>query len=759
VSGVSEVASFGGFVKQYQVVLDQDRLRAYGISIHDVRTALERNNDDVGGSVLELSEREYMVRSRGYVRGLEDLAKIAVGRGPSGVPIRLSELATLQVGGEARRGVGELDGKGEAVGGIVVARFGENANQVIADAKKKLKELEAGLPEGISIKITYDRSLVIGRAVDTLSRAVVEELIVTALICLVFLLHLRSAFVAVIVLPIGLLTSILAMNALGINANIMSLGGLALAIGVMVDSGIVMIENAHQRLHEDGGRSPRADVVLAAAREVGPSLFFSLLVITVSFLPIFVLGEESGRMFKPLAYTKTFAMAAGAVLGITVVPALMVLLVRGRIPHHDKNPLNRLGEAIYDMAFRVAIRHPFFVLLVVLGLGASTWYPLSRIGSEFMPKLDEGDLLYMPTTDPSIGVGKGRELLQQTDKLIARVPEVLSVHGKIGRAETATDPAPLSMIETVVQLEPDRSKWRKLRVERVFDAWPAALSTPLAWLFPPERPITVQELKTGWNDPDGTHHAGLDEIVRVPGVANAWPFPIENRINMLSTGIKTPVGIKLFGPDLAVLADLAQRSAAAVSRVSGTLSAYPDNTVGGYLPRHRRRPRPDRALLSVARRRAGRDPDRDRRHDRRDDDRGSRALPDHAALRARAARRLAGAADDPRPDAGRAADPARPARADLARARPADAAQRERADDRPGVRRHHRPRPRRLRRGGQARRRGRGPAAARLHAHLGRHDRVPREGQRAPARRDPDHAAADRPPAVPVGAVVVPRRR
>ena len=582
VPGVSEVASFGGYVKQYQVVLDPERMRAYGVSIHSVRTAIERNNDDVGGSVVELSEQEYMVRSRGYVRGLEDLGKITVARSKAGVPIRLSEIATLQIGGESRRGVGELDGKGEAVGGIVVSRFGENANQVIIDVKKKLAELAPGLPKGVEVKITYDRSQVIGRAVDTLSTAVFEELIVTALICLVFLLHVRSALVAMLVLPIGLLASILTMNTLGINANIMSLGGLALAIGVMVDSGVVMIENAHKRLADNAGRRPRAEVILEAAQEVGPSLFFSLLVITVSFLPIFVLGEQSGRMFKPLAYTKTFAMAAGAVLGITVVPALMVLWIRGRIPREDRNPLVRYSQALYEPAFRFVLRHPVFTLVCVLLLGASTAFPLSRIGSEFMPKLDEGDLLYMPTTDPSISVGKSRELLQQTDKLIALVPEVRAVHGKIGRAETATDPAPLSMIETVVQLETDRSKWRQRSTERFWKDWPVILRDAAAWLFPASRPVTIHELKTGWNDPDGTHHPGLDEIVRVPGLANAWPFPIENRINMLSTGIKTPVGIKLFGPDLGVLADLAQKTAAAVSGVPGTRSAYPENTVGGY---------------------------------------------------------------------------------------------------------------------------------------------------------------------------------
>ncbi|MEZ5967331.1 MAG: efflux RND transporter permease subunit [Planctomycetota bacterium] len=592
VGGVSEVASFGGFVKEYQVILDPERLRAFDLRLRDVATAIERSNHDVGGSVVERAEQEYMVRSRGYLRGLDELAQVPVGLGRDGTPVLLGQVADLAVGGEARRSVGELGGQGEAVGGIVVARFGSNAYQVIQAVKAKLDELRPGLPEGVSIVPTYDRSLVIGRAVDTLRTAVFEELLVTAGICLLFLAHVRSALVAILVLPIGLLASILTMTLLGINANIMSIGGLALAIGVMVDSAVVLVENAHkhlQRARELHAREgtplpPQPALVLAAAKEVAPSLFSALLVITVSFLPIFVLGGESGRMFGPLAWTKTFAIFAGAILGITVVPALMVYFVRGRIPREESNPINRLSEALYEPMFWLCLRHPVATLTLVLLLGASTLYPLGKIGSEFMPKLDEGDLLYMPTTDPSISVGKAREVLQQTDKLIALVPEVRTVHGKIGRADTATDPAPLAMVETVVQLEPDRSKWRQRRVERFYDDWPrwlGWLDGALTWLWPKQRPITIDELKYGWSEPDGSVHPGIDGIVKLPGMANAWPYPIENRLNMLATGIKTPVGIKLFGPDLAVLDALAQRTAAAVQAVPGTTSAYAENNTGG----------------------------------------------------------------------------------------------------------------------------------------------------------------------------------
>jgi Cu(I)/Ag(I) efflux system membrane protein CusA/SilA len=580
VDGVSEVAAIGGFVRETSVRVDPLRLQAFGLSLDDVAGAIERSNQNVGGSVIELAESEYMVQSRGTLRGLEDLERVAVGRAPDGAPIRLGDVAEIEIGGAARRGVGELDGRGEVAGGVVIARSGENAHRVIRAARAKLFELEAGLPAGVSVLVTYDRSQLIERAVGTLRTAVLEELVVVALVCLAFLLHLRSALVAILVLPVGLLVSILVMQVLGINANIMSLGGLALAIGVMVDSAVVMIENAHKHL-ERGGRE-RTRAILDAACEVGPSLFASLLVITVAFLPIFALGEESGRLFRPLAFTKTFAIAAGALLGITLVPALMIWFVRGRIPSEESNPLNRLAMRAYEPFFNAALARPWLTLALVIGLGASTLYPLRALGSEFMPPLDEGDLLYMPTTDPSLSVGKSQELLQQSDELIASFPEVLSVHGKIGRAETATDPAPLSMIETVVRLETDRSRWRRRPVERFWSGWPAWLAWPFARSFwRAERALTTPELLYGWTDPDGTAHLGLNQAVRLPGVANAWPYPIENRINMLATGIKTPVGIKHFGPDLDVLAELAERTAAAVRVVPGTTSAYAERTGGG----------------------------------------------------------------------------------------------------------------------------------------------------------------------------------
>ncbi|MEK7271182.1 MAG: efflux RND transporter permease subunit, partial [Planctomycetota bacterium] len=508
------------------------------------------------------------------------------------------DVATLGIGGEARRGVGEWNGKGEAVGGVIVSRFGENAYQVIQDTKSRLSDLEEDLPPGVEIRTSYDRSALIGRAVDTLRQAVIEQLVITALICLVFLGHVRSTIVAVVVLPIGLLVSLLVMQIMGINANIMSLGGLSLAIGVMVDSGVVMIENAHKHLERErerialgGATRGRIAVVLEAAQEVGPSLFFSLLVITVAFLPIFVLGEQSGRLFKPLAYTKTFAIAAGAFLGVTLVPVLMVYLVRGRIPVEERNPVNRLSMRLYDPVFRLVMRHPFATLVVTAALGLSALWPLSRRGSEFMPALDEGDLLYMPTTDPGVSITKAKEILQQTDKMMMATgpggqrlfPEILSVHGKIGRAETATDPAPLSMVETVVQLETDPAKWRKRKVSRFHDALPGWLAAPFtATFWPRERPITTEELVRGWTDPDGTRRPGLDDAVKLPGMANAWPYPIENRINMLSTGVKTPVGVKILGPNLEVLESLANRTASALKSVPGTASAYPERTLGGY---------------------------------------------------------------------------------------------------------------------------------------------------------------------------------
>jgi Cu(I)/Ag(I) efflux system membrane protein CusA/SilA len=654
VPNVAEVASIGGFVKEYQVVLKPEKLLAYRLSISTIMTAVERSNNDVGGSVVEMSETEYMVRSRGYLQGLKDLSQVPVGMGKDGTPILLGDVATLQVAGEERRGVGEWNGKGEAVGGVVIARFGANAYQVIHDTKEKLAELEEGLPPGVSIKTSYDRSDLIERSIHTLRHTLIEEMVVVALVCIVFLLHGRSALVAIFVIPSSMLISLLIMNVLGINANIMSLGGIAIAVGVVVDSAIIMVENAHKHLnHEEervanarDGRTarPRGEIILEAAKEVGPSLFFSLLIITVSFLPVFVLGGESGRLFKPLAFTKTFAMGAASILSITIIPVLMVyfisdraiprrwgfwanllivvvaivapavviwfvfdddvmgpyrvwlavgwavfagmLLIPQKIIHEERSPISYLLQKAYDPFFAGAIRYRWIVLPLAVGLLVSAYWPFKHLGSEFMPPLDEGDLLYMPTTDPSISVTKARQLLQQTDKLIMTFPEVVSVYGKIGRADTATDPAPLDMIESVVRLQTDPEKWHWRKIDYGFDHWPR-VTAPVKWVlhhtfWPEQRRITMEELVYGWTDPDGTDHAGLNAVVTMPGVANAWPMPIENRTNMLSTGIKTPVGIKIMGPDLQELSDLAQQASAIMLTVPGTTSAYPERSFGGY---------------------------------------------------------------------------------------------------------------------------------------------------------------------------------
>jgi Cu(I)/Ag(I) efflux system membrane protein CusA/SilA len=668
VPGVAEVASIGGFVKQYQIVLKPQKLLAYNLAVKDIMMAVQRSNNDVGGSVVEMSENEYMVRSRGYLHGLADLAKVPVGMSKSagdatasaaamsaapqpstGTPVYLSDVATLQIAGEERRGVGEWNGQGEAVGGVVIGRFGANAFQVIHDAKAKLAELESGLPPGVTIKTSYDRSDLIERSIHTLRHTLVEEMIVVGLVCILFLLHARSELVAIFVVPTSVLASLLIMHLMGINANIMSLGGIAIAIGVMVDSAIIMVENAHkhldreeERVHLGESPRPRSQIIMEAAKEVGPSLFFSLLIITVSFVPVFVLGGESGRLFKPLAFTKTFSMAAASVLSITIIPVLMVyfitarvlpkewgwkmnllitlaamfgpaaalwwlaqhepvlypyrwwlsvgwavllgmLLVPQKIIHEDRSPISHLLQKLYNPFFTAAIKFRWPVLLLATAFIASAIWPFRRLGSEFMPPLDEGDLLYMPTTDPSISVTKARQVLQQTDKLIKMFPEVTSVYGKIGRAETATDPAPLDMIESVARLQTDPGKWRKRTMSYFFDNWPAALRWSFEHSFwPHQRKITMEELVYGWQDKDGTEHTGLNAVVTLPGVANAWPMPIENRTNMLSTGIKTPVGIKIMGPDLQVLSDLAEKASTIALTVSGTTSAYPERSFGGY---------------------------------------------------------------------------------------------------------------------------------------------------------------------------------
>lgn len=542
--GVAEVAPIGGMVRQYQVVVDPVALRAYGLPLSDVREAIERANAESGGSVLEMAEAEYMVRASGYIKGVDDLRSVPVKANPGGVPVLLQDIARIQLGPELRRGVSELDGQGEAVGGVVIMRWGENALTTIEAIKDKLERLRHSLPEGVEIVTTYDRSGLIERAIDNLKDKLTEESIVVVLVCAAFLLHLRSSLVIILTLPLGILAAFIVMHAQGINANIMSLGGIAIAIGAMVDAAIVMIESLHRRIeHEPLTRENRWRLVAETAAEVGPALFFSLVIITLSFLPVFALEAQEGRMFKPLAFTKTYAMAAAAVLSVTLVPVLMGYFVRGRIVPESRNPINNLFIWLYRPLLRGALAAPWVTIVAAVALMASMAWPLQHIGSEFMPDLDEGDLLYMPSLMPDVSIGKAREVLQQTDRLIKTVPEVEAVHGKIGRAETATDPAPISMFETTIKLKP-RDQWRP--------------------------GMTMDGIR-----------ADLDRAVKVPGVTNVWIMPIKNRIDMLATGVKTPVGIKVSGPDLAEIGRIAAQVEAAVRTVPGTASAYAERPVGG----------------------------------------------------------------------------------------------------------------------------------------------------------------------------------
>ena len=593
VDGVAEVASLGGYVKQYQVEVDPNRLLAFNLPIQKVRQAIERSNSDVGGRVIEMAENEYMVRGLGYLgggtsdadtsqRAITDLGNVSLGTTSEGAPIYLRDVADIHLGPQLRRGLAESDGEGEAVGGVVIMRFGENADRVIRNVKTKLEQLRAGLPAGVDIKAEYDRSALIERAVETLKRKLLEEMIVVSLVIIIFLLHFRSSLVVIFVLPTGVLASIILMDLLGINANIMSLGGIALAIGVMVDSSIILIENAHKHLEEDDGTRSHSQIIIDACREVGPQLFFALVIITVSFLPIFALGEQSGRLFKPLAFTKTFAIAAAALLSITIIPVLMDFFVRGKIPHEDRNPISRVLIRLYEPPFWLAMRAKLLTPLVAIALMVVTLWPYSRLGSEFMPPLEEGDLLYMPTTDPSVSIGKARELLQQTDKLIKTFPEVDHVFGKAGRAETPTDPAGLSMLETTISLKQDKSQWRTREVARWFSGLPGWLKSPLAYFWPERRTITDAELIYGWNEADGVHVSGLDDVVKIPGLTNAWTMPIKTRIDMLSTGIKTPIGIKVGGSDLKTLAELSGKIASQLRTLPDTVSVYSEKTVGGY---------------------------------------------------------------------------------------------------------------------------------------------------------------------------------
>ena len=544
VAGVSEVATIGGMVKQYQVVLDPDKLRAYDLPLSKVRNAILRGNQETGGSVIELAEAEYMVRATGYIDSLEDLRHIPLGINERGTPILLKDVAQVRLGPQLRRGIAELDGEGEVVGGVIVMRFGENALTTIDRVKTKLTELRKGLPAGVEIIETYDRSALIQRAVTNLNGKLIEEFIVVALVCALFLFHLRSALVIVISLPIGILTAFIVMQHMGINANIMSLGGIAIAIGAMVDAAIVMIENAHKHMEKTGVTDAnRWDIIRQAATEVGAPLFFSLLIITLSFLPVFTLQAQEGRLFAPLAYTKTFAMAAAAFLSITLVPVLMGYFIRGHIIPESKNPVDRILIAGYRPVIKLVLKAPASVLVVAVVLVVVGLWPATRLGSEFMPDLDEGDLLYMPSTFPAVSIGKAREILQQTDKLIKTVPEVKRVFGKIGRAESATDPAPLTMVETTIQLQP-RDQWRP--------------------------GMTIDKLKQE-----------LNQRVQIPGIANIWVMPIKNRIDMLATGIKTPVGVKIAGPDLNEIQAIGKRIEEVLTEVPGTVSVYSERVAGG----------------------------------------------------------------------------------------------------------------------------------------------------------------------------------
>ena len=544
VPGVSEVATVGGMVRQYQVVLDPDSLRAFGLTVAGVRKAIQRGNQETGGSVIELAEAEYMVRATGYVESLQDLRNIPLGVNDQGTPILLKDIAQIRVGPQMRRGVAELDGEGEVVGGVIVMRFGENALKTINGVKKKLQALSRSLPEGVEIIETYDRSALIKRAVDNLSGKLIEEFIIVALVCAAFLFHLRSSLVIILFLPVGILSAFIVMQRMGINANIMSLGGIAIAIGAMVDAAIVMVENVHKHMeHTEVTDDNRWQVMRKAALEVGPALFFSLLIITLSFIPVFTLEAQEGRMFTPLAYTKTFAMAAAAGLSITLVPVLMGYFIRGRITPEHKNPVNRVLVAGYRPFINMVLKAPGKVLAVALVIVVAGLWPLSQLGSEFMPDLDEGDLLYMPSAFPAVSIGKAQQLLQQTDKLIMTVPEVRRVFGKVGRAETATDPAPLTMIETTILLKP-RDQWRE--------------------------GMTMDKLK---------HE--LNQLIQFPGLTNAWVMPIKNRIDMLATGIKTPVGIKVAGPDLDAIQEVGRQIENVLRQVPGTVSVYSERVAGG----------------------------------------------------------------------------------------------------------------------------------------------------------------------------------
>ena len=541
--GVSEVASVGGFVKQYSITVDPVRMRALGITLSEIGEAVAASNMDTGGRTVELSEFEFMVRGRGYLGGIADLEMVPI-RAEGGVPVLLRDVARVEIVPDERRGIAELDGEGEVASGIVLQRVGANALDVIDNAKAEIDAIAQSLPEGVEIVTVYDRSNLILSAIETLRTTLLEESIVVALVTFVFLLHVRSSLVAIIMLPVGLLMAFTAMRALGIGANIMSLGGIAIAIGAMIDAAIVMIENAHKHLERAEPGKPRVEVLIAAASEVGPALFFSLLIITVSFLPIFALEGQEGRLFGPLAATKTFAMAAAALLSVTLVPALMVIFVRGRIVPEHRNPVNRLLIAVYRPIIQWVLRARVFTIVLALVALVATVWPARQLGSEFMPALDEGTMMYMPTTLPGLSVNKAAELMQIQDRILRSFPEVATVFGKAGRAMTATDPAPTEMFETIIQLKPK-------------DQWRAG--------------VTMDSLR-----------AEMDTALQFPGVSNAWTQPIRARIDMLATGIRTPVGVKVYGTDLTEMEAVARQVEAVLRNVPGTTSAYAERVIGGY---------------------------------------------------------------------------------------------------------------------------------------------------------------------------------
>ncbi|WED29731.1 efflux RND transporter permease subunit [Vibrio sp. DW001] len=544
VKGVSEVATVGGMVKQYQVQIDPAKLRAYDLTLQQVNQAIQTGNQETGASVIEIAEAEHMVRTTGYLSGIEDIKSLPLKVTSTGTPLLLGDIADINLGPQMRRGISELNGEGEAVGGVIVMRFGENASDVIANVKEKLTQLQSSLPEGVEVVATYDRSTLINNAVQNLWEKLAEEFLVVAVVCALFLFHIRSSLVIALSLPVGILSAFVVMHSQGINANIMSLGGIAIAIGAMVDGAIVMIENVHKHIE----RTPLTDknrwqVIGRAAEEVGPPLFFSLLIITFSFVPVFALEGQEGKMFSPLAFTKTFAMAASAGLSITLVPVLMGYFVRGKILPEHKNPVNRTLIALYRPLLNLSLKYPKSMVIVAFIIMSSAYIPLTKMGSEFIPPLDEGDLMYMPTTYPGISIGKARELLQQTNKLIKTVPEVETAWGKVGRAESATDPAPLTMIETVIQLKP-KEAWRE--------------------------GVTTESLRKE-----------LDSLIQFPGLTNAWVMPIKTRIDMLATGIKTPIGIKIAGPDLKIIEQIGAQLEPLLNGVEGTASVYAERVAGG----------------------------------------------------------------------------------------------------------------------------------------------------------------------------------